>query len=252
MPAERRWKRGWRTRSDLRYIESHAKDESFIWYTSGAGLGRPGRTTMRRAAPLGRYASHPQKPSVTFTLRTPSIERTPRCEQADPAPARTPPLRGRRHPARQDGRLGVQGIHLRHAVPEALLRRVRGRAREQVIARAARRRARRRPRPRSAPSSSDFYGQSFYVPPQRALGLPAQRGPRQRRRRPEQGARRRWRAATQPRRRAASTSTSTARSARRKIPDKKLRELIMPLQQGTGCATRTSSSPTCSAPPTST
>ena len=42
------------------------------------------------------------------------------------APARTPPLRRRRHPARQDGRLGVQGIHLRDAVPEALLRRVRG------------------------------------------------------------------------------------------------------------------------------
>jgi signal transduction histidine kinase len=42
-----------------------------------------------------------------------------------PATARTPPVQGRRHPARQDGCLGVQGIHLRDAVPEALLRRVR-------------------------------------------------------------------------------------------------------------------------------
>ena len=37
-----------------------------------------------------------------------------------------------------------------------------------------------------------------------------------------------------------------------KIPDKRLRDLIKHFSNGTACATRTSSSPTCSAPPTST
>jgi hypothetical protein len=42
-------------------------------------------------------------------------------EQAHPPPARTPPLCRRRHPPRQDGRLGVQGIHLWDALPETVI-----------------------------------------------------------------------------------------------------------------------------------
>ncbi len=40
------------------------------------------------------------------------------------APAGAPPVRRRGHPARPDGRLGVPRLHLRHAVPQAMLRRV--------------------------------------------------------------------------------------------------------------------------------
>ena len=46
-----------------------------------------------------------------------------------PRPARILPLQGRGHPARQDGRLRVQGVHLRDAVPQTPLRRVRPQAR---------------------------------------------------------------------------------------------------------------------------
>ena len=75
-------------------------------------------------------------------------------------------LCGRRHPARQDGCLGVQGVHLRDAVPEALL------------ATCSRPSAASRSSPSSSPRAQpqaeaeqraddpDCYGESFFVPPQ--------------------------------------------------------------------------------------
>src|SRR5439155_14184249 len=54
-----------------------------------------------------------------------SLERTEH-DAADATAARASPFCRRGHPARQDGCLRVQGIHLRDAIPEAVLRRVRG------------------------------------------------------------------------------------------------------------------------------
>ena len=86
----------------------------------------------------------------------------------DLASARAPPVRRRRHPPRLDGGLGLQGVHLRHAVPEVRLGRVRGGAaaghrrpaREGTLARPrrssgpSRRRSTRRSSCPSAPGGS--------------------------------------------------------------------------------------------------
>ena len=81
------------------------------------------------------------------------------------ASAGAAPVRGGGHPARQDGCLGVQGVHLRDAVPEAVPRtssRPRG---EEVIARElAEGRAQAEAEQRA--ESPDFYADTFFVPPQ--------------------------------------------------------------------------------------
>jgi type I restriction enzyme M protein len=137
-----------------------------------------------------------------------------------PSPARTPPLQGRRHPPRQDGCLGVQGVHLRHALPEAVLGRVRGR--EEVVAE-KRARAAARWKPSSA-ETRRYYGQSFFVPPRLAGALRRRASP-QRRRLPQQGPG--WPGEENTSLEGCcSTSTSTARSASRRSPTSKLRQLI--------------------------
>ena len=86
-------------------------------------------------------------------------------QRAHPSPTRTSPLRRRRHPAREDGRLGVQGVHLRCPVPEAGQRRVRGRTAERSSPTSS-------PQGRSQADAErraddpDFYREAFFVPPE--------------------------------------------------------------------------------------
>ena len=84
------------------------------------------------------------------------------CAETDIAQLERHSFRRGGHPAREDGCLGVQGVHLRHAVPEARLGPVRGRARAGHR-RGARPRAAAAPRPSSAPNSPDFYTETFFV-----------------------------------------------------------------------------------------
>ena len=99
---------------------------------------------------------------------------------------------------------------------------------------------------------ADFYADTFFVPPSARWEHIRDERAHGRRRRAEQGARRAG--GGQPGLDGVLQHIDFNPQGRpdARSRDKKLRDLISALHQATGCATRTSSSPTCSAPPTST
>ena len=99
----------------------------------------------------------------SLTLCQPWTSRGSRArEQTDPSPTGTPPLRGGGHPAWKDGRLRVQGIHLRDALPEAVIGPVREERQRVVASELAKGRNQAQADERA--NRPDFYTESFFVP----------------------------------------------------------------------------------------
>ena len=167
--------------------------------------------------------THPRRSSEQAATRR------PRPPEVDPCSAGAAPVRSRRHPARQDGCLGVQGVHLRDALPEAVLGRVRGpprrRGRGPVVEGPLSRGG------REAGRDARLLQRHVLRAPQGPLGANPRRIARQHRGRLEQGPRRAGRGQHGPRRRA---GPHRLQPGRRQVQDPRQAPAPThrPLQQG--------------------
>ena len=214
---------------------------------AGIGAGRTRQRSAREAQDVAPAMSD-LLPTVMATWRG----RRGASGEADVAATGAAPVRSGGHPARADGRVRLQGVHLRDALPEALLRPVRREPRSRSSRRSwTNGKTRRTPRSWRTTRTSTR-DDSFWVP-EEARWQYIRDQSRGRRAsatsstRPLEPSSKR----TSPSTAWSSTSTSTARWA--SAPSRtRACSSSSTTSPGTGCATRTSSSPTSSAPPTST